>query len=199
MFSPSLTIRTTALLAAVRLVLMLPRASLPALFRNPLPRCRSLWLYWRAAFLSASGLGLRHELDGSNTRNSYRSFACVAKGFTGTKTQPKSSVGGLALQSEDFTDELNNLAKYIVFWQPPHLALPDHIQNLVRLNRSPCGIERSKALVLRIDSRSRELRAMPVWPKYSSGAEIISKQTVEALAATDISATRFQGRGREED
>jgi hypothetical protein len=28
-------------------------------------------------------------------------------------------------------------------------------------------------------------------PKYSSGAEIISKQAAEALAATDILATRF--------
>jgi hypothetical protein len=39
----------------------------------------------------------------------------------------------------------------------------------------------------------------PVWPKYSSGAGIILKQAAEALAAMDISATRFQRRGREEE
>jgi hypothetical protein len=38
-----------------------------------------------------------------------------------------------------------------------------------------------------------------VWSKYSSGAGIISKQAGEALAAMDISATRFQRRGREEE
>ena len=43
---------------------------------------------------------------------------------------------GLSLQSESFPNELN-LPKYIVFWQPLHLALPNHIQNLVPLNRSP--------------------------------------------------------------
>jgi hypothetical protein len=48
--------------------------------------------------------------------------------------------GRLALQSESFPDKLN-LPNYIVFWQPPHLALPDHMQNLVALNRSPRAIE----------------------------------------------------------
>ena len=45
----------------------------------------------------------------------------------------------------------------------------------------------------------RRGRRLPVWPKYSSGARIISKQTAEALAATDISATRFQRWGREQE
>jgi len=35
--------------------------------------------------------------------------------------------------------------------------------------------------------------------KYSSGAGIISKQAAKALAATDISATRFQRWGREQE
>jgi hypothetical protein len=64
---------------------------------------------------------------------------CVAKRFT-ELNQPTSSFEGLALQSESFPDELN-LPKHIVFWQPPHLALPDHMQNLVSLNRSPGAIE----------------------------------------------------------
>jgi transcriptional regulator with XRE-family HTH domain len=32
------------------------------------------------------------------------------------------------------------------FRQPPHLAFPDHVQNLVALNRPPGSIERSKTL-----------------------------------------------------
>jgi hypothetical protein len=64
---------------------------------------------------------------------------CVAKRFSG-QTQPTSFIDGLAFQSESFSDELN-LSKYIAFRQPPHLALPDHVQNLVALNRSPRSIE----------------------------------------------------------
>jgi hypothetical protein len=50
-----------------------------------------------------------------------------------------------AFQSEGFLDELN-LPKDIPFGQPPHLAFPDHVQNLVALNRPPRSIERSKTL-----------------------------------------------------
>jgi hypothetical protein len=57
-----------------------------------------------------------------------------------------SGVGRLfSFQSEDFPDELN-LPKDIPFRQPPHLAFPDHVQNLVALNRPPGSIERSKTL-----------------------------------------------------
>src|ERR1700682_2543728 len=48
-------------------------------------------------------------------------------------------------QSEGFPDELN-LSKHIAFRQPPHLAFPDHVQNLIALNRPPRSIERSKSL-----------------------------------------------------
>jgi hypothetical protein len=34
-----------------------------------------------------------------------------------------------------------NTSKYVAFWQPPHLAFPDHVQSLVALNRSPRSIE----------------------------------------------------------
>ena len=50
-----------------------------------------------------------------------------------------------AFQSEGFPDELN-LSKHIPFRQPPHLAFPDHVQNLIALNRPPRSIERSKTL-----------------------------------------------------
>ena len=56
------------------------------------------------------------------------------------QTQPTSLIDGLAFQSESFPDELN-LPKYIPFRQPSHLAFPDHVQNLVALNRSPRSIE----------------------------------------------------------
>jgi hypothetical protein len=42
-------------------------------------------------------------------------------------------------------DELD-LPAHIAFRQPSHLAFPDHMQNLVPLNRSPRAIEGSKAL-----------------------------------------------------
>jgi hypothetical protein len=50
-----------------------------------------------------------------------------------------------SFRSEDFPDELN-LPKNVPFRQPPHLAFPDHVQNLVALNRPPRSIERSKTL-----------------------------------------------------
>src|ERR1700730_10981881 len=50
-----------------------------------------------------------------------------------------------AFQSEGFPDELN-LSKHIAFRQPPHLAFPNHVQNLIALNRPPRSIERSKTL-----------------------------------------------------
>jgi hypothetical protein len=40
---------------------------------------------------------------------------------------------------------------------------------------------------------------LPVWSKYSSGAVIITKQTAEALAAADTTASRLRQRGREEE
>jgi hypothetical protein len=55
---------------------------------------------------------------------------------------PISSVDYSAFQSEDFPDELN-LPKNIPFRQPPHLAFPEHVQNLVALNRPPGSIEQS--------------------------------------------------------
>jgi hypothetical protein len=63
------------------------------------------------------------------------------------KTEPTANLGGrlFGFQSQDFTDELN-LCKDIPFRQPPHLAFPDHMQNLVALNRPPSSIERSKNL-----------------------------------------------------
>jgi hypothetical protein len=56
-----------------------------------------------------------------------------------------SGIDDSAFQSEGFPDELN-LANDILFWQPPHLAFPDHVQNLVALNRAPGSIQRSKTL-----------------------------------------------------
>jgi len=50
-----------------------------------------------------------------------------------------------AFQSDGFMDELN-LPKNIPFRQPPHLAFPDHMQNLAALNRPPRSVERSKTL-----------------------------------------------------
>jgi hypothetical protein len=57
-----------------------------------------------------------------------------------SQTQPRSCIDSSAFQSESFPDELN-LSKYIAFRQPPHFAFPDHVQNLVALNRSPGSIE----------------------------------------------------------
>ena len=57
------------------------------------------------------------------------------------RTEPQSLGYRLfSFQSEDFPDELN-LPKDIPFRQPPHLAFPDHMQNLVALNRPPGSIE----------------------------------------------------------
>ena len=63
------------------------------------------------------------------------------------ETEPTANLVGrlFSFQSEDFPDELN-LPKDIPFRQPPHLAFPDHVQNLVALNRPPGSIERSKTL-----------------------------------------------------
>src|SRR6266705_1589795 len=63
------------------------------------------------------------------------------------ETEPTANLVGrlFSLQSEDFPDELN-LPKDVPFRQPPHLAFPDHVQNLVALNRPPGSIERSKTL-----------------------------------------------------
>src|SRR5690349_20409711 len=48
-------------------------------------------------------------------------------------------------QSADFPYELT-LSRHTPLRQPPHLALPNHVQNLVALNRPPGSIERSKSL-----------------------------------------------------
>jgi hypothetical protein len=64
------------------------------------------------------------------------------------RTEPIANRSGIdysVFQSEGFPDELN-LPKNIPFRQPPHLAFPDHVQNLVALDRSPGSIERSKTL-----------------------------------------------------
>jgi hypothetical protein len=63
------------------------------------------------------------------------------------ETEPTASLVDrlFSFQSEDFPDELN-LPNDITLRQPPHLAFPDHVQNLVALNRSPRSIERSKIL-----------------------------------------------------
>jgi hypothetical protein len=54
-------------------------------------------------------------------------------------------IGHSALQPEGLADE-QNLPNYIGFRQPSHLALPDHMHNLVTLYRSPSSIERPKSL-----------------------------------------------------
>jgi hypothetical protein len=62
-------------------------------------------------------------------------------------TEPTANLVGrlFSFQSEDFPDKLN-LPKDVPFRQPPHLAFPDHVQNLIALNRQPGSIERSKTL-----------------------------------------------------
>jgi cellulose synthase/poly-beta-1,6-N-acetylglucosamine synthase-like glycosyltransferase len=71
---------------------------------------------------------------------------CCKNNFVG-ETEPIANLVGrlFSFQSEEFPDELN-LPKDIPFRQPPHLAFPDHVQNLVALNRPPGSIERSKTL-----------------------------------------------------
>src|SRR5204863_1329250 len=63
------------------------------------------------------------------------------------RNRPTANLCGrlFSFQSEHFPDELN-LPKDIPFRQPPHLAFPDHVQNLVALNRPSGSIERSKTL-----------------------------------------------------
>jgi hypothetical protein len=64
------------------------------------------------------------------------------------RTEPIARLSGIdcsAFQSEGFLDELN-LPKNVPFRQRPHLAFPDHVQNLIALNRSPRSVERSKTL-----------------------------------------------------
>jgi hypothetical protein len=62
---------------------------------------------------------------------------CVAKTILSAKpNQSPISFGRLfSFQPEDFPDELN-LPKDIPFGQPPHLAFPDHVQNLCSLESS---------------------------------------------------------------
>src|SRR5437660_11009612 len=73
-------------------------------------------------------------------------YLCCKNNSVG-ETEPTASLVGrlFSFQSEDFPDKLN-LPKDIPFRQPPHLAFPDHVQNLIALNRPPASIERSKAL-----------------------------------------------------
>jgi hypothetical protein len=72
---------------------------------------------------------------------------CVAKTILSANRSNwrVSPVSMIQLQSEGFLDELN-LANDILFWQPSHLAFPDHVQNLVALNRAPRSIERFENL-----------------------------------------------------
>jgi hypothetical protein len=67
---------------------------------------------------------------------------CVAKTTLLANRTNRQSLGYrlFSFQSEDFPDELN-LPKDIPFRQPPHLAFPDHVQNLIALNRPPGSIE----------------------------------------------------------
>jgi hypothetical protein len=69
------------------------------------------------------------------------------KNYSVGETEPTGNllVPLCSFQSEDFPDELN-LSKHIPFRQPPDLAFPDHVQNLVALNRPPGSIERSESL-----------------------------------------------------
>jgi hypothetical protein len=78
---------------------------------------------------------------------SQRSIWLCCKNNSVGETEPTAKLVGrlFRLQSEDLTDELN-LPKDIPLRQPPHLAFPDHVQNLVALNRPPRSIERSKPL-----------------------------------------------------
>ena len=80
-------------------------------------------------------------------RNSGGERLCCKNDLIGEPEQLASLFGidDSAFQSEGYPDELN-LANDILFWQPPHLAFPDHVQNLVPLNRAPRSIERSKTL-----------------------------------------------------
>jgi hypothetical protein len=108
--------------------------------------------------------GLRHGPDGarpahwqvpshtalradSRLQSEVRPLRCVAKTTLLANRTNRQSLGYrlFSFQSEDFPDELN-LPKDIPFRQPPHLAFPDHVQNLVALNRPPGSIERSKTL-----------------------------------------------------
>jgi hypothetical protein len=73
-------------------------------------------------------------------------WLCCKNSSVGETESIANLVGGLfSLQSEDFLDELN-LSKDISFRQPSHLAFPDHMQNLIALNRPPGSIERSETL-----------------------------------------------------
>ena len=77
----------------------------------------------------------------------YQKRMCCKNRFC-RRSGPIAKLSGIdcsAFQSEGFPDELN-LPKDIPFRQPPHLAFPDHVQNLVALNRPPGSIERSKPL-----------------------------------------------------
>jgi hypothetical protein len=75
------------------------------------------------------------------------SFGLCCKNNSVSETEPTVKLVGrlFSPQSEDFPDELY-LPKDIPFRQPPHLAFPDHVQNLVALNRPPGSIERPKPL-----------------------------------------------------
>ena len=65
--------------------------------------------------------------------------------FGATELPPTSSVKLFGSQSEDFTNELN-LAKHIPFRQPPHLAFPDHVHDLVSLDRPAGRVKGSEPL-----------------------------------------------------
>jgi tetratricopeptide (TPR) repeat protein len=111
---------------------------------------RSEGKYAQAEPLLIKALDIRRRMLGQehpNTLTSMKNLAnrlCCKNDPVGP-THPTSCIDGSAFQSESFPDELN-LPKYIPFRQPPHLAFPDHVQNLVALNRSPRSIEGSKSL-----------------------------------------------------
>src|SRR5258708_32629153 len=82
-----------------------------------------------------------------NALHNWLPFGLCCKNNLVRETEPTAELVGrlFSLQSKDFSDE-PNLPKHIPFRQPPHLAFPDHMQNLVALNRPPGSIERSKTL-----------------------------------------------------
>jgi hypothetical protein len=99
-----------------------------------------LWIFRRlmngvSEALLVRGIGIGSDSSG-NGQNQFVRLCC--KNGSDGKPEPiaQSAWHRLAFPSEDFPDELN-LPGHIPFRQPSHLAFPDHVQNLVALNRSP--------------------------------------------------------------
>ena len=104
-----------------------------------LPRDRAWWLvrkYGRRLkgpeLVTTAEFNSRHEADGMAFVNEERSVRLCCKNNSVGETEPMVNYVGrlFSSQSEDLPDELN-LPQEIPFRQPPHLAFPDHVQNLV--------------------------------------------------------------------